>query len=229
ARGDPGDAPVDPRGRRRPPRPLPVRRHAPLDRSRALRRRGRRRRRVRAHRTAPLGRGPRRRGARPGRVLLRGLSPPRSAGAVGLSAPGPRPHNASIEHQKAGAVIGSSEERYRDLVENSNELIWSADSFGRWTFVNDAARRIYGCAPEEMIGRPMTDWMVPGEAAPDLPALERVLEGERYVQHETRHRRKDGTLVTLSFKTTAVRDPRGNLLGTTRIASDVTGLRGVQA
>jgi PAS domain S-box-containing protein len=124
--------------------------------------------------------------------------------------------------------VGSSEERYRDLVENSNELIWSADAFGRWTFVNAAARRIYGCAPEEMIGRPMTDWMVPGDAARDLRALERILEGERYVQHETRHRRKDGTLVTLAFKTAAVRDARGNLLGTTGVASDVTGQREVE-
>ena len=122
-------------------------------------------------------------------------------------------------------MIGSSEERYRDLVENSNELIWSADAFGRWTFVNAAARRIYGCSPEEMIGRPMTDWMAPGDAARDLRALERILEGERYVQHETRHRRRDGTFVTLAFKTTAVRDARGNLLGTTGIASDISGLR----
>ena len=122
-------------------------------------------------------------------------------------------------------MIGSSEERYRDLVENSNELIWSADAFGRWTFVNEAARRIYGCAPEEMIGRPMTDWMAPADAARDLRALERILEGERYVQHETRHRRKDGSLVTLSFKTAAVRDARGNLLGMTGIASDVTGTK----
>jgi PAS domain S-box-containing protein len=91
--------------------------------------------------------------------------------------------------------------------------------------VNAAARRIYGCAPAEMIGRPMTDWMVPGDAARDLRALERILEGERYVQHETRHRRRDGTLVTLSFKTAAVRDERGNLLGTRGIASDVTGQR----
>ncbi|HTR02844.1 MAG TPA: PAS domain S-box protein [Thermoanaerobaculia bacterium] len=121
-----------------------------------------------------------------------------------------------------------SEERYRDLVENSNELIWSADAYGRWTFVNAAARRIYGCAPEEMIGRPMTDWMVASEAERDLRALERILEGERYVQHETRHRRKDGSLVTLSFKTAAIRDARGNLLGTTGIASDVTGLREIE-
>jgi len=74
----------------------------------------------------------------------------------------------------------------------------------------------------------MTDWMAPGEAARDLRALERILEGERYVQHETRHRRKDGTLVTLSFKTAAVRDARGNLLGTTGIASDVTGQREIE-
>ncbi len=147
---------------------------------------------------------------------------------AGLVGPFAAAHNVFIEHGEPGAAIGSSEERYRDLVENSNELIWSADAFGRWTFVNGAARRIYGCAPEEMIGRPMTDWMTPEGAAGDLRALERILEGERYVHHETRHRRKDGTPVTLSFKTAAVRDARGNLLGMTGIASDVTGLREVE-
>jgi PAS domain S-box-containing protein len=152
----------------------------------------------------------------------------RRSSAAGLVGAHAAAHNEFIEQRRADAVVGFSEERYRDLVENSNELIWSADAFGRWTFVNAAARRIYGSAPEEMIGRPMTDWMVPGDAARDLRALERILEGERYVQHETRHRRKDGTLVTLAFRTAAVRDARGNLLGTTGIASDVTGLRGIE-
>ncbi len=142
--------------------------------------------------------------------------------------PGRRLIIRSITRSKADDGLGSSEKRYRELVENSNELIWSADAFGRWTFVNAAARRIYGCAPEEMIGRPMTDWMVPGEARKDLKTLERILEGERYVQYETRHRRKDGKLVTLSFKTAAVRDAQGNLLGTTGIASDITGQREVE-
>ena len=74
----------------------------------------------------------------------------------------------------------------------------------------------------------MTDSMVPGEARKDLKTLERILEGERYVQYETRHRRKDGKLVTLSFKTAAVRDAQGDLLGTTGIASDITGQREVE-
>jgi PAS domain-containing protein len=112
-------------------------------------------------------------GARSGRVPRRGLRRGSAAGLVGAQAAA---HNEFIEQRRAGVVVGSSEERYRDLVENSNELIWSADAFGRWTFVNAAARRIYGSAPEEMIGRPMTDWMVPGDAARDLRALERILE-----------------------------------------------------
>jgi len=133
-----------------------------------------------------------------------------------------------IIRSEADDRLGGSDERYRDLVENSNELIWSADALGRWTFVNAAARRIYGCSPEEMIGRSVTDWMIPEEASKDLKILERILEGERYVQYETRHRRRDGKLVTLSFKTAAIRDARGNLLGTTGIASDVTGQREIE-
>lgn len=136
--------------------------------------------------------------------------------------------NLRVPATEADDRLRQSETRYRDLIENSNELIWSADAWGRWTFVNAAARRIYGCAPEEMIGRPMTDWMIPEEARKDLKILERILEGERYVQYETRHRRKDGKLVSLSFKTTAIRDARGNLVGTTGIASDITGQREIE-
>ena len=50
------------------------------------------------------------------------------------------------------AVLGlvQSEQKYRDLVETSNELIWSVDLQGRLTFVNQAVREIYGYEPEEL-------------------------------------------------------------------------------
>jgi PAS domain S-box-containing protein len=47
--------------------------------------------------------------------------------------------------------------KYRSLVESSSDLIWSADEAGRKTFINQAARRIYGYEPGEMLGRPIAN------------------------------------------------------------------------
>jgi PAS domain-containing protein len=46
------------------------------------------------------------------------------------------------------SFIDISDKKYRDLVETSNDLIWSVDEQGRFTFVNrKAALRIYGYEP----------------------------------------------------------------------------------
>ena len=53
------------------------------------------------------------------------------------------------------AALAESETKYRNLVETSQELIWSIDIQGLLTFVNSAAKRIYGYEPPEMIGPPL--------------------------------------------------------------------------
>ena len=115
-----------------------------------------------------------------------------------------------------------SKKRYRDLIETSEDLIWSVDKRGRWTFVNHASSRIYGYEPKEMIGRPFTDFQSPSQAAKDLKVFERILAGENKFGYETEHFRKDGTLITLQFNAIVLHDEDGNILGTTGTASDIT-------
>ncbi len=45
-------------------------------------------------------------------------------------------------------------------------MIWAIDMDNRFTFVNDAVKQIHGYEPEEMIGRPFTDFQSPEIAAP---------------------------------------------------------------
>jgi hypothetical protein len=112
---------------------------------------------------------------------------------------------------------------YRDLVETSHDLIWSVDVAGRWTFVNrQAARRIYGYEPEEMLGRPFTDFETPEQAQTDLQVFERIKAGTPYFQYVTTHRRKDGQPVVLSYNAVVLRDSAGKVLGTTGTAEDIT-------
>ena len=49
--------------------------------------------------------------------------------------------------------LTESEERYRYLVENAPDLVWSIGADTRLTFVSDAVERLTGFRPDELIGR----------------------------------------------------------------------------
>ncbi len=58
-----------------------------------------------------------------------------------------------IKRIQAERALKESENKYRHLVETSQNMIWSVDTHGCWTFVNVAVKNIYGYEPAEMIGR----------------------------------------------------------------------------
>jgi PAS domain S-box-containing protein len=131
-----------------------------------------------------------------------------------------------IDRKRAEANLQASEKHYRDLVETSSDLIWSVDAAGRWTFVNRrAAWRIYGYAPEEMLGRPFVDFLPPEQVARELQVFERILAGEPHFHYETVHLRKDGTPVQLRFNAIVLRADDGRVLGATGTATDITEQR----
>lgn len=130
------------------------------------------------------------------------------------------------EHARAEEELKRSEKQYRDLVETSHDLIWSVDAQGRWTFLNrQATRSIYGYEPEEMLGRPFTDFESPEQARIDLETFQKVKQGQPFFKYETIHIRKDGRPVYLSYNAIVVRNDAGEVLGSTGTASDVTARR----
>ncbi|MFL5775116.1 MAG: GAF domain-containing protein [Chloroflexota bacterium] len=50
-------------------------------------------------------------------------------------------------------LLGESEGRYRHLVQNSPDLIWSIDADARFTFVSDTCERLTGWKPEDLLGK----------------------------------------------------------------------------
>ncbi|MEO8359064.1 MAG: EAL domain-containing protein [Vicinamibacteria bacterium] len=116
-------------------------------------------------------------------------------------------------------------DRYKRLVETSNDLIWAVDASGRFTFVNDAAaRRIYGYTVDEMVGKLFSELMTPDQAEKDLAVFEDVKVGNRAFNYRTVHIRKDGRPVHLSFNAMVEHSPEGEVVGTTGTATDVSDL-----
>src|SRR5258708_12491889 len=97
---------------------------------------------------------------------------------------------------------------YRNMVERSNDVIWSLDAGGRWSYLSPAAtRRIYGCQPQELLGREFRELPAPEVGERDLAVFRRILAGESVFDHQTRHQRRDGSQVDLSFNAIPLRDP----------------------
>ncbi len=126
------------------------------------------------------------------------------------------------ERWQAEQALRKSEAQYRNLVETSQDLIWSLDLDGRWTFVNHAARMIYGYEPAEMLGRPLTEFLSPAQAEAGHRFLEDVRAGKPRLRFETEHVRKDGERVQLSVSAILLRDDYGNVVGCTGTATDIT-------
>lgn len=65
------------------------------------------------------------------------------------------------ERKKAEGALRESEDRYRDLVEHSSDLICTHDLAGILLSVNEPPLRILGYARDEMLGRPLRDFVSP--------------------------------------------------------------------
>ena len=124
--------------------------------------------------------------------------------------------------KQAEIALEKNETKYRSLVDTSQDMIWSVDLEGCYTFVNPAVRKIYGYEPEEMIGRQFTNFLPPQQIQKDFEAFTRVLGGEALLQYESIQIAKDGRPINLIFNAIALRGETGNIIGATGLASDIS-------
>jgi PAS domain S-box-containing protein len=80
------------------------------------------------------------------------------------------------EHKRAEQALRESEERYRDLVENSHELICTHDLDGKILSVNRAAQKLFGYELHEFVGvKSIRDILAPTVRNQFTVYMERIL------------------------------------------------------
>lgn len=126
----------------------------------------------------------------------------------------------SIAREKA---LRDSESRMRALLETSHDLIWSSDSIGNITYINDASKSIYGLSPDEMLGHSFADFVSKEKFKKNEQVfLENLQQGKNSVEFEGEIINKRGETVFLKDNTVALFDEKGNLTGLFGASKDIT-------
>jgi PAS domain S-box-containing protein len=111
------------------------------------------------------------------------------------------------------------------IVESSDDAILSCDLNGTITTWNKGAERIFGYTAKEMIGRP-TSALAPQNSLEDSShILEQIRRGQRVDHYETIRCHKDGSDVVVSLCVSPLCDLKGNIIGASKVARDVTGTK----
>lgn len=111
------------------------------------------------------------------------------------------------------------------VVDSSDDAIISKTLNGIIRTWNEGARRIFGYSAEEVIGKPITILLPPDRIHEELDILKRLQRGERVNHFETIRVDKQGRLLDISVSISPVRDSRGQVIGASKIARDITERR----
>ncbi|HEX3626024.1 MAG TPA: chemotaxis protein CheB [Verrucomicrobiae bacterium] len=128
----------------------------------------------------------------------------------------------SIEDVTEFKQMETSNQWLAAIVESSNDAIISRDLDGRIVSCNLGASQLYGYAPEELIGKPMTILLLPESLDDEMKVLGRIRRGEKIEHYETVRRRKDGTRVDVLVTISPVRDAQGKIIGASNASRDIT-------
>ena len=101
---------------------------------------------------------------------------------------------SEIEVRKlAEKALTSSEEKYRSVVENVNEVIFQTDPEGLWIFLNRSWEKVTGFTVEESLGKLFVDYVHPDDRVRNWELFEPLINRKKdYCRHEIRYLTKDG-------------------------------------
>ena len=129
------------------------------------------------------------------------------------------------ERKEAALRLERSERSYRELVENLDDVVYSIDLEGRFSYVSPAIRRL-GVSPDDFLGQPFAQFVHPDDLDKLRATFERCLAGDSFPQ-ECRVIAGDKA-ATVRVLSRRVLDDAGRVVGATGVMVDVTQQRATE-
>ncbi len=124
--------------------------------------------------------------------------------------------------RQTNAALRASEERYRELFENANDIVFTADLEGNFTSINRAGERLSGYDRNEVLSMNFTTVVAPEYLEVARRAREKKLSGEEdSTRYELELLTKSGRRIPLEINTRLIHHG-GKPIGVQGIARDIT-------
>ena len=127
------------------------------------------------------------------------------------------------QRKLAEQALHQSEERFRDLVENTSDWVWEVNTSGTYTYVGPRVREILGYEPEDVLGKTPFHFMTAQESARVAGIFESCVTTKKpftFVENVCLHR--DGHTVFMEKSAVPFFDDAGNVCGYRGIDRDIT-------
>ena len=127
------------------------------------------------------------------------------------------------ERERAAEALRASEQRFRSLVENANDIVYSVSPDGTIAYASPNTAALIGWAASDLVGQPYAAFIHPE----DLPACDAALEqllstGECVANLEHRVRNKSGAWTWHVSNLSVLRDDSGQIAACLGISRDIT-------
>ncbi|MFA6363490.1 PAS domain S-box protein [Methanoregula sp.] len=125
--------------------------------------------------------------------------------------------------KRAQEALKESEEKFRLIVENSHDIIYTLTAKGVFIFVSPAWTNLLGHPVTQVTGHPFMEFVHPDDIPGCMAFLRSViLKGQRQEGIEYRVKHRDGTWYWHSSSAVPLKDETGTIVGFYGIARDIT-------
>lgn len=135
-----------------------------------------------------------------------------------------------VQHKRTEAALKESENRFRNLIETTNDWVWEVNENLVYTYSSPKVKEILGYDPEEILGKTPFDLMPPDEATRVLNASQPMVmaqQGLTCLENTNIH--KNGHLVVLETSASPIFDEKGLFKGYRGIDRDITQRKRAEA
>jgi PAS domain S-box-containing protein len=129
------------------------------------------------------------------------------------------------EYKQTEEKLKKSEEKYRNLVENTTDWVWEMDSEGRFIYTNNKILDFLGYTPEEIIGKTPFEFAIPEHAERSWKIFH---EKKPFAHLHDTHRHRNGNLVTLDTSGMPIFDDQRRLIMYRGVTRDITELKNAE-